>query len=105
MTDVENLRRKLESLRDELSERRERIDAHGRDGVPADFAEQVTARENDDVVQSLKLQIDGELRQIGTALKRIEAGEYGRCTRCGEDIATARLEVLPYAEHCAACAD
>lgn len=105
MTDVENLRRKLESLRDELSERRERIDAHGRDGVPADFAEQVTARENDDVVQSLKLQIDGELRQIGTALKRIEAGEYGRCTRCGEDIAPARLDVLPYAEHCAACAD
>ncbi|MEQ8232789.1 MAG: TraR/DksA C4-type zinc finger protein [Gammaproteobacteria bacterium] len=105
MTDSDQQRTRLETLREELRERRERLAAHGRDGVPADFEEQVTARENDDVVASLKVQVDGELRQVEAALQRLDSGDYGRCTRCGEDIDPARLDVLPWAMHCSACAD
>ncbi|MGE0485947.1 MAG: TraR/DksA family transcriptional regulator [Gammaproteobacteria bacterium] len=104
MTAVDS-RERLLALREELSERRERIRAHDRDGVPADFAEQVTARENDDVVHALGARIDDELAQIGAALARLERGEYGACTRCGEPIAAARLDALPYAERCADCAN
>lgn len=105
MMDTTSIRARLEALRDELSARRERIQAHGRDGVPADFAEQATARENDEVVAALAVQVDSELRQVGAALARLERGDYGTCTRCGDAIAPARLAALPYAEHCAACAD
>ncbi len=41
--------------------------------------------------------------QITAALNRMDAGVYGRCARCGRPIATARLEVLPYAAACIDC--
>jgi DnaK suppressor protein len=37
------------------------------------------------------------------ALKRLEAGVYGVCVDCGEQIATARLEFRPEAARCLAC--
>jgi DnaK suppressor protein len=41
--------------------------------------------------------------QISAALNRLEAGTYGRCTRCGVQISPARLEVVPYAAACIEC--
>ena len=41
--------------------------------------------------------------QIRAALNRLDAGTYGRCTRCGGQIAPARLEVLPHAAACIEC--
>ena len=41
--------------------------------------------------------------QITAALNRIFAGTYGRCVRCGNQIAPARLEVLPSAAACIEC--
>ncbi|WP_019179994.1 TraR/DksA family transcriptional regulator [Microbacterium yannicii] len=43
------------------------------------------------------------VEQITAALNRISAGTYGRCTRCGQQIAPARLEVLPHAAACIGC--
>ena len=43
------------------------------------------------------------VKQIAAALNRLSAGTYGRCTRCGGQIAPARLEVLPHAAACIEC--
>ena len=43
------------------------------------------------------------LKAIEAALGRIEAGTYGKCQRCGREIAPERLEALPYAELCIDC--
>ena len=43
------------------------------------------------------------VEQITAALNRLDAGTYGRCTRCGGLIALARLEVLPHAAACIEC--
>ncbi len=43
------------------------------------------------------------VEQIAAALNRLSAGTYGRCTRCGGQIAPARLEVLPHAAACIEC--
>ncbi|WP_442576211.1 TraR/DksA family transcriptional regulator [Microbacterium sp. F51-2R] len=43
------------------------------------------------------------VEQITAALNRLAKGTYGLCTRCGEPIAPARLEVLPYAAACIEC--
>ena len=45
-----------------------------------------------------------KLRRIQTALERIDAGEYGRCQNCDEEIPLKRLEVDPAALHCIRCA-
>ena len=37
------------------------------------------------------------------ALKRMSEGTYGVCERCGQDIPTARLEILPSARFCVPC--
>ena len=43
------------------------------------------------------------VEQITAALNRLSAGTYGRCTRCGGQIAPARLEVLLHAAACIEC--
>ncbi len=45
-----------------------------------------------------------EILRIEAAVKRIDAGEYGYCIRCGEEIAPQRLAVDPAAAVCIACA-
>lgn len=45
-----------------------------------------------------------EIAQIDAALNRIDAGNYGVCVKCGEEIAEARLDLLPATPLCRACA-
>jgi RNA polymerase-binding transcription factor DksA len=42
---------------------------------------------------------------LSSALDRVNAGDYGTCTECGEEIAPARLRVLPEVETCVRCQD
>ena len=44
-----------------------------------------------------------ERTRIRAALARIEAGDYGFCARCGEEIAPARLAADPAIALCAEC--
>lgn len=44
-----------------------------------------------------------ELRQIASALERIDGGHYGQCSDCGKAIDPRRLVALPAATRCAAC--
>ena len=44
------------------------------------------------------------LADIDAALARIEAGTYGTCTNCGNEIAVGRLEAHPWASLCIDCA-
>ncbi|HEX9051440.1 MAG TPA: TraR/DksA C4-type zinc finger protein [Anaeromyxobacter sp.] len=45
-----------------------------------------------------------ELVQIDAALARLDAGEYGLCADCEQEIDPRRLRALPYALLCAECA-
>ena len=46
-----------------------------------------------------------ELVRIEAALARIDEGGYGTCDACGTEIEPRRLEALPWAVRCAACAE
>jgi RNA polymerase-binding transcription factor len=43
------------------------------------------------------------LRQIDDALFRLDAGEYGRCANCDEEIGAKRLSAVPWAAFCLGC--
>jgi DnaK suppressor protein len=45
-----------------------------------------------------------EILQIDAAISRIDAGGYGRCRDCGQEIDPRRLAALPYALLCTECA-
>jgi DnaK suppressor protein len=43
------------------------------------------------------------IAQIDAALARMDAGSYGTCLGCGQQISVARLELRPYGEKCVPC--
>ncbi len=47
--------------------------------------------------------LDASLTQIELALGKLDAGTYGKCDRCGNDIAELRLVALPVATMCIEC--
>src|SRR5271165_4962968 len=50
----------------------------------------------------------GELREaldeVEAAIRRLDEGTYGRCAGCGEPISAPRIEAMPAARFCIACA-
>ena len=45
------------------------------------------------------------LADVGVAIAHWDAGSYGVCVRCGRAISPGRLEALPTAARCVACAN
>ena len=45
------------------------------------------------------------LSKIEETLDRIDRGDYGDCTSCGEEIGVKRLMARPVARFCIACKD
>lgn len=45
-----------------------------------------------------------ERKRIAAALERLDAGEWGYCVRCGDEIAEARLRHDPSVPVCVGCA-
>ena len=46
--------------------------------------------------RALRERAQRELAAVDAALGRIDAGTYGRCTRCGRPIDPERLDALPW---------
>ena len=44
-----------------------------------------------------------QLRMINEALDRVDAGDYGICLSCEEEIPGKRLAALPWAKYCIPC--
>ena len=55
---------------------------------------------NLDVLDDLDDMAQSEIRGIDAALDRIEAGTYGDCVTCGEEIDAERLALLPHTPFC-----
>ena len=45
-----------------------------------------------------------EVALVADRQRRIEAGDYGVCTKCGAEIGAARLDLLPFTPFCKDCA-
>lgn len=69
-----------------------------------DWEELATEREGDEVLENIGNSGKQEIRMIEAALKRIAEDEYGFCATCGNQIAEARLDLLPYTPFCSNCA-
>lgn len=77
---------------------------HRDEPVSADFSEQVTEMEHEEIIHALDGEGKLELKKIRQALQRLENGKYEFCSRCGEEIGEQRLRALPEADQCIACA-
>lgn len=55
-------------------------------------------------IGALIAQVRRHLDEVDAAVARVAAGTYGACERCGLPIGDARLDALPAARRCIACA-
>ncbi|MBU3672063.1 MAG: TraR/DksA family transcriptional regulator [Sinobacteraceae bacterium] len=107
MSDTSLIRARLLARRAELLGRSAAVTAdlhHEHEPLVADFADQATQRENEEVLRGIEQSTRGLLRQVNVALERVDRGEYFRCSRCGCDIEAERLQAIPEADQCARCA-
>lgn len=104
MSTTESLRVRLWRRYAELGGDLAEIGADLREPLDADFAEQATALEEQVALEALEGRKLREMAEIRAALARIADGSYGICARCGGRIAEARLQALPTAVTCIACA-
>ena len=76
------------------------VDVNSRQGDLADQA----AGNNEVHIQLRLKQTDAKILQaIEEALARMEKGAYGICRDCGDPIARARLEAIPWTRVCIGC--
>lgn len=46
-----------------------------------------------------------EFEEVDDAITRFDADTYGRCERCGDEIAAERLDAVPAARFCLGCGE
>jgi DnaK suppressor protein len=104
----------LATLREALLKKRSEILATSTGTRPLPAAADVNSRQgdladqasgNNEVHIQLKLkQTDAKILQaIEEALVRMDKGTYGICRDCGDPIAPARLEAIPWTRVCITC--
>lgn len=100
------LRERAVQLRDEV----QRTRARSAEETPSQVADRARDSEDDSfatlIVDTNLTEIErdvDELRMIDSALQRIDAGTYGNCSNCGNEIPVARLKAEPTAERCVQC--
>jgi DnaK suppressor protein len=98
-----------EVLKARWDEQLKRLDAANRDKGEARYAEakdeadRATASTNAELSIVQRAQAEKSLEMINAALGRIEAGGYGECLNCGQEIGLKRLEAIPWAPYCITC--
>lgn len=95
------LLKRLSELDVRLHDIEAELDAH----QSKDWEELAVERENDEVLEGLGRSGEAEILRIRAALKRIRDDQYGICTKCGDLISDARLDVLPDTPFCKTCAE
>ncbi|WP_294226524.1 TraR/DksA C4-type zinc finger protein [uncultured Shimia sp.] len=104
MTDHRKYKSALLKRLSELDKRLHAIEAELDVPHSKDWEEAAVEHEGDEVLEGLGTNGQEEIRRIQAALVRLRRGEYGSCVKCGEEIAAARLELVPDAPLCRTCA-
>lgn len=63
----------------------------------ADVASEVFEREKQ---RSIRHQVEGDLRDVDDALRRLDSGEFGRCETCGAALGDERITAVPATRFC-----
>ncbi len=106
--DHEAMRDRLAARIRELLRRDAALQRHlrGLDGrLEQDSADRAAYTEMDEVLERLDDATRDELAALRATLERLNRGQFGTCSRCGDPIGTRRLEALPHTSHCVSCAE
>src|SRR5579875_2752739 len=101
-TELNNFKKILEQKQDELEQIVRNRDAIAIEQA-ADALDQVQhASERELAIRNLDRE-SNLLRNVRSALRRIEEGSFGVCLHCEEEISPKRLNAVPWAPYCIQC--
>lgn len=104
-TKVEKFRKQLFARREILAEELRSVTSQliNDETIYTDSVDQAAAETDKNFVLRLKDRDRNALWQIDEALKRLDAGSFGECERCGEAISEGRIEAFPFTTLCIDC--
>ncbi|HVE90966.1 MAG TPA: TraR/DksA family transcriptional regulator [Actinomycetota bacterium] len=106
---TQDLRRRLEQERLDLLHQLEEYGVDPETGAPREvefehgFADSGQSTAEKANLLSLAESSLETLHEVDAALKRIEAGTFGTCESCGNQIPPERMEARPHARLCMSC--
>jgi len=103
---VAQFRKKLEEKHRQLVEEVGKNVLYGKgpdDDSTKDLGDQAATSYNREFLFELGNGTQRLLKEVVSALQKLDEGNYGDCERCGEAIADKRLEALPFARYCIDC--
>ncbi len=107
MLSVDDIRKKLLTQRRNLFRQVAQTEEELR-WFESDIESEVEERGQEESMVRLLDRLDGrakaEIEEIDRALVKLGTEQYGRCEQCGKAIPQSRLEALPAAALCMACA-
>jgi DnaK suppressor protein len=100
-TIIKKLKEQRSILITRLERKRESIQTD--DVLNPDADDRAKASRKNDRDKLLLDRTEQQIRDIDEALIRSDAGNFGVCENCGENIQLARLEIMPTAALCITC--
>jgi DnaK suppressor protein len=101
-TEMNAFRRSLENRQAELGNGNRNREALAIETSPDELDRIQHANERDYAMSNLERN-SNRLREVRTALGRIDAGTFGICAGCDENINPRRLAAVPWASFCIVC--
>jgi DnaK suppressor protein len=101
-----HFRKKLEEKHRQLVEEVGKTVLYGKgpeDDSIKDLGDQASSAYNREFLFELGNGDRRVLKEVASAIQKIDEGAFGDCERCGEPIAEKRLEALPFARYCIDC--
>jgi DnaK suppressor protein len=106
--DLDAVRKQLEARRDEMRQRVSKLAQRPELGASQGFGKRI----GDGTVEAISrltdigvgTSLESSLARTERALAKLDEGSYGQCDACGAPIPPARLEAMPDAILCIACA-
>ena len=101
-TELRAFRRALENRQTELGNGNGNREAFAIETSPDELDRIQQAGDRDYAISNLERNFS-RLREVRTALRSFDAGTFGICVDCGENINPKRLAAVPWASSCIAC--
>ncbi len=101
---LEIFEKKLAWIQNELAKEIKNLDSQLDFGDDIDHGEEETD-ETEEIVNTMGVKEDlkGRLATVEKAIEKMKNGEYGKCEKCGMEIETEILNIVPESELCKMC--
>lgn len=99
----QELLKKLEALKDEITKVMQSRESEMESGIPLDEMDQANDMIEREMGYAMSDNMRQNLKEVDNAIEKLHSGDYGACEGCHKPISEKRLKLLPFARYCVTC--